>query len=249
MPYATNRGVRIHYRVEGEGPALVLQHGFTWNMDNWVRYGYSAALSPHYQLVLVDARGHGGSDKPHDPAAYDLSLRAGDVVAVLDALAIRRAHYWGYSMGGWIGFGLAKYAPERIHALVIGGAHPYERRLSSRLDGSDPRAFLSALFRGFGIDFASMPPEQQAEYFDNDFHALAASRNDRPPLDDILPKMEMPCFLYGGGLDDTTTDMQRAGNAIRRCTFTSFAGLNHPDAFYRLEVVLPAVMKFLQSVA
>src|SRR5712692_6567229 len=51
-------------------------------------------------------------------------------------------------MGGWIGFGMAKYAPERVHSLIIGGAHPYEQRLpaSSRLDGSDPDAFVAALF-------------------------------------------------------------------------------------------------------
>ena len=46
MPYATNHGVRIHYRVEGEGQELVLQHGFTWSMDSWVRRGYVDALKP-----------------------------------------------------------------------------------------------------------------------------------------------------------------------------------------------------------
>ena len=66
------------------------------------------------QLILLDARGHGASDKPHDPAAYDLRLRVGDVTAVLDDLEIRRADYFGYSMGGWIGFGLAKHAPVRL---------------------------------------------------------------------------------------------------------------------------------------
>jgi pimeloyl-ACP methyl ester carboxylesterase len=44
-----------------------------------------------------------------------------DVVAVLDALDIAKALFWGDSMGGWIGFGIPKYAKERVHALVIGG--------------------------------------------------------------------------------------------------------------------------------
>jgi pimeloyl-ACP methyl ester carboxylesterase len=61
---------------------------------------------------------------PHDPAAYELPLHVGDIVAVLDALNLRRAPFWGYSMGGWIGFGMAKYAPERVQALIIGGQHP-----------------------------------------------------------------------------------------------------------------------------
>jgi len=55
MPFATNQGVRINYRVEGKGPALVLRHGMTWNMEGWARHGYVDALRPHYQLILLDA--------------------------------------------------------------------------------------------------------------------------------------------------------------------------------------------------
>jgi pimeloyl-ACP methyl ester carboxylesterase len=151
-----------HYRIEGSGRPLVLQHGFTWSLESWSRSGYLEILKPHYRLILVDARGHGASDKPREPAAYCLPLRVGDVVAVLDALGVRSAHYWGYSMGGWIGWGMAKYAPERLESLIIGGAHPFERRLaaSDRLDGSDPRAFVAALFRRLGVDFATIAPEK-----------------------------------------------------------------------------------------
>jgi pimeloyl-ACP methyl ester carboxylesterase len=120
-----------------------------------LRRGPEAELSAR----PLDARGHGESDKPHDPAAYALALRVGDVVAVLDSLAIEKAHYWGYSMGGWIGFGMAKYAPERLHSLVIGGAHPYERKLppSSRLDGAEPDASRASLCGRLGIDMATIP--------------------------------------------------------------------------------------------
>jgi pimeloyl-ACP methyl ester carboxylesterase len=69
--------------------------------------GYVEALRPDYQLILVDARGHGASDKPHEPAAYALSLRVSDIVAVLDALHLSTAHFWGYSMGAvdWVWHG------------------------------------------------------------------------------------------------------------------------------------------------
>ena len=103
MPYAINQGVRIHCRVEGEGAPLVLQHGFSWSMKSWVRPGYVAALRPHHRLILVDARGHGDSDKPHDASAYELSLRVGDIIAVRDALDVRAADFWGYSMGDGLG--------------------------------------------------------------------------------------------------------------------------------------------------
>jgi pimeloyl-ACP methyl ester carboxylesterase len=250
MPYASNQGVRIHYRVEGEGPYLVLQHGYTWNMESWSRSGYVEPLKSHFQLVLLDARGHGESDKPHDPAAYRLPLKVGDVVAVLDALEVRAAHFWGYSMGGWIGWGMAKYAPEQVQGLVIGGAHPYERGVpaSSRLDGSDPQAFVEALMRRLGVDFATLPAAKQAEFFDNDFLALAADQLDRPSLEDMLPTMRMPCFLYSGEADSVTPRMQECVQSVPSATFVSFPGLNHPEAFWRADVVLPAVMKFLRDV-
>ena len=78
MPYANNNGVRVHYEVEGSGPPLVLQHGSTSNIQSWYQNGYVEPLKPHYQLILMDARGHGASDKPHDSVSYALPLRVSD---------------------------------------------------------------------------------------------------------------------------------------------------------------------------
>jgi len=105
MPFANNRGVRVHYQTVGHGRPLVLHHGTFGSGPDWIDRGYVERLKRDYQLILVDARGHGLSDKPHDPAAYDLSLRASDVVSVLDDLGLPKADYFGYSMGGWIAFG------------------------------------------------------------------------------------------------------------------------------------------------
>lgn len=132
MPYANNQGVRVHYQVEGKGPALVLHHGFGSWLETWYDFSYVDGLKDNYQLVLMESRGHGKSDKPHDPEVYRLALRASDVVAVLDDLGICKAYFLGYSMGGWIGWGIAKYVPERFHSLIIGGAGPDE------LDPNEP---------------------------------------------------------------------------------------------------------------
>ena len=108
MPYIENSGVRIHYAVEGSGPELVLLHGFMGSIVDWIALGYVGALQAHYRLILIDSRGHGRSDRPHDEASYALDRRVADVTAVLDALSVETAHFWGYSMGGYIGFGMAK---------------------------------------------------------------------------------------------------------------------------------------------
>ena len=58
MPFANNQGVRIHYEVEGKGPPLVLQHGFSDSLQTWYELGYVDGLKSDYRLILLDARGH-----------------------------------------------------------------------------------------------------------------------------------------------------------------------------------------------
>ena len=75
-------------------------------------------------VIAFDSRGHGQSDKLHDVESYDYRLMIGDVIAIMDALGVAKTHYWGYSMGGYIGLGIAKHFPERLFSLIVGGATP-----------------------------------------------------------------------------------------------------------------------------
>ena len=249
MPYADNGNVRIHYQVEGEGPALVLQHGFTESAVDWYEAGYVEALRPDYRLILIDARGHGASDKPHDPDAYVLNRRVADVVAVLDALDIAKALFWGYSMGGWIGFGIAKYAKERVHALVIGGQHPYARRMGSlrrmvqRGIAQGSGAFVTGMEEMFGPESA----ERKERLLLADLEAYLALAQDRPGLEDILPTMLMPCCLYAGETDPIYLEVKACSQRIPRVTFFSLPGLSHCDAYARSELVLPRVTGFFKA--
>jgi pimeloyl-ACP methyl ester carboxylesterase len=247
MPYADNQGVRIHYQLEGDGTPLVLQHGFTSSLEAWRLFGYVKALRDDYQCILLDARGHGASDKPHDPAAYTLRKRVSDVVAVLDALEIGQAHFFGYSMGAWIGFGMAKYAPERVDALVIGGAHPYADRswnVFRQVDGTDPEAFVAA----FEVVMEQrVPPELKPYMLANDLQALAASAQDRPALEDVLPTMAMPCLLLVGESDARHPAVQECAKHIADATLVSLPNLDHVGCYVRSDVVLPHVLRFLAT--
>ena len=248
MPYTNSQGVRIHYQVEGDGPPLVLQHGFTSSLEAWRQFGYVQALRHDYQCILLDTRGHGASDKPHDPAAYTLPRRVGDVVAVLDALDIPKAHFFGYSMGGWIGFGMAKYAPERVNALLIGGAHPYADRswdAFRQVDGTDSEAFITALE---AVVEQRVPPELKPHVLANDLQALAAAAQERPPLEEVLPTMAMPCLLLVGEADARYPAVQECAKHMAHATLVSLPGLNHTAGFLRSDLVLPHVTKFLATV-
>jgi pimeloyl-ACP methyl ester carboxylesterase len=121
MPFAVHRGHRIHYTIEGEGPLVVLQHGLLMDGDAWKQAGFVDALTDKYRVACVDSLGHGRSDKPSDPACYHQEPRSGDIVAVIDELDCERAHLVGHSMGAWLGVGVAKFYPERLDSLVLGG--------------------------------------------------------------------------------------------------------------------------------
>lgn len=89
-------------------------------------------------------------------------------------------------MGGWIGFGMAKYAPERVDALLVVGAHPYADRswdAFRHIDGADPGAFLTALE---SVLEQRIPPELRPLVLANDLRALAAAAQERPALDAYL---------------------------------------------------------------
>lgn len=116
--YFDSNSVRIHYVVEGTGEPVVLIHGFTSNIEaNWGKLIKPLAAS--YQVIALDCRGHGKSDKPTDPKMYGREMGE-DVVRLLDHLHIAKAHLVGYSMGAYIAYGLLLIHPDRILTLTIG---------------------------------------------------------------------------------------------------------------------------------
>lgn len=249
MPYADNNGVRIHYKVEGEGPPLVLHHGFSGSSEHWYDAGYVATLQQDYRLLVLDARGHGASDKPHEPAAYELKQRVGDVVAVLDHENISQTHYYGYSMGGWVGYCVAKYAPERFQSLIIGASSPYARsmdfqRQSMRKGIEDG---IEAFMAGIEKTYGPLPPKLRAQVLANDLKALLALAQDRPNLEAVLPTMQMPCLLYVGEADGSYSEVEACARHIPNVTFFSLPGLDHIQGMERSDLVLPHVTKFLRE--
>jgi len=119
MPTLDRSGVSIHYEtIDGSGPPLVLLHGSMGSSEMWRFEGYVDALRDAFRLVLVDLRGHGRSDAPHDPAAYTIDAFVADLGAVLDALELRSAAFCGFSMGASLSFAFAARHPERCDAIV-----------------------------------------------------------------------------------------------------------------------------------
>jgi pimeloyl-ACP methyl ester carboxylesterase len=115
-------GVKIHYLTEGEGEPVLLIHGFTASAPTqWMGPGIFQKLAQDYRVIALDNRGHGKSDKPHDPEKYGIEM-VRDSIRLLDHLDIKKAHIVGYSMGGFITLKLITEYPERVQSATLGGA-------------------------------------------------------------------------------------------------------------------------------
>ncbi|EHP43501.1 b-ketoadipate enol-lactone hydrolase [Cupriavidus basilensis OR16] len=117
MPFAEFSGVRLHYRLDGDDtlPVLVLANSLGTNLDMWSPQ--IGAFAKHFRVLRYDTRGHGQSSVT--PGPYTIPQLGEDVIALLDALKIDRAHFCGLSMGGITGMWLALNHAGRFDKVVL----------------------------------------------------------------------------------------------------------------------------------
>lgn len=120
MSFCRVDGVNIFYQVHGRGVPLVFLHGLGSSTEDW--WLQIDFFSQNYQVITIDSRGHGRSDKPNQ--TYDIACTAREVVAVLDKLGLTQAHVVGFSMGGMTAFQLASDQPQRLLSLTIVNSAP-----------------------------------------------------------------------------------------------------------------------------
>jgi len=166
-------GTDIAYDCMGEGPPILLIHGFgasrtiTWANTGW----YQTLMTAGHKLIAIDCRGHGESQKPHAPAAYDEGRMVRDIVAVLADLEIAESDVMGYSMGAILAIRLMHDAPYRVRRVILGGlGETYFREskdltetIAKGLQAKDPSKITDPTAREFrafcekaGDDLAAM---------------------------------------------------------------------------------------------
>lgn len=249
--FVEHGGVRIYYEVHGSGPPLLLHHGWAGSSQSWRQFGYVDALTNSYRLIIMDARGHGRSDKPHDEAAYTMELRTGDVLAVLDAVGVDRVHYWGYSMGGRTGFAFLQRHADRVSSFINGAAAPtsprkYEERRIRQWAEALRTGDAAVIADGLGV------PEQSVRVLiaDNDLEALATAQLGLLSWDGVDPaSLTAPSFHYAGEHDPILPATRLGARAMPGAILKVIPGLNHLTGFARSDLVLPLVRAFLDGQA
>ncbi len=109
--------VEIYYEIHGQGPALLLTHGYAASADMWA--AQIAPFARHFQVITWDMRGHGRSSYPEVPSAYSEAATVADMAALLDKAGAKSAIIGGLSLGGYMSLAFHLAHPGRTRALLI----------------------------------------------------------------------------------------------------------------------------------
>jgi pimeloyl-ACP methyl ester carboxylesterase len=219
-------GVKIHYASLGEGPLVVMIHGFP---DFWYSWRHQmAALSQKFQVVAIDQRGYNLSDKPTGVENYDMRLLVADVAAVIRHLGRDKATIVGHDWGGIVAWQFAMNLPQMTENLVVLNLpHPngllrelrtnkeqianseYARNFQAK-SPSDPTVFFGRPMTPETLSGWVTDPAARKRYIEafqrSDFDAMLNyyKRNyprgagaDAPPAPE-LPKVTAPVLMFHG---------------------------------------------------
>jgi pimeloyl-ACP methyl ester carboxylesterase len=152
------RGVRLQVQEQGEGPLVLLLHGFPESAHSW-RHQMPALAEAGYRAVAPNQRGYAGSDRPEEIEAYDIVALADDALAVLDAYGAEQAIVVGHDWGAIVAWHLALLHPQRVRGVAAMSV-PYNRR-----SPAPPLAILESVFKDtfFYILYFQAPGVAEAE--------------------------------------------------------------------------------------
>lgn len=216
--YADSNGVKIHYASLGQGPLIIMIHGFP---DFWYSWRHQmAGLSDQYQCVAIDQRGYNLSDKPKGQENYDTKLLVADVAAVIKHLGKDKAIICGHDWGGIVAWNFAFQHPEMTERLIILNL-PHPAGLSRELANNPKQQAASQYARDFqkvGAHTAITPeglvfwvkdeaakPKYIEAFKNSDLEAMLHYYKQNYPKEpyqqapaEMFPKLTMPVLMFHG---------------------------------------------------
>jgi len=253
-------GVRLHYVEAGQGTPVILVHGLACDhVPNWMLPRVFQKLSRRYRVIAMDNRGHGKSDKPHDPAQYGLEL-VEDVVRLMDHLGIAKAHVVEYSLGGFITLKLALRHPNRLLSAAPCGAgwsaNPEEelKLLFSLSEDVEQGRGLTALLNWLQALKTPLPTPvlwfmHRLTSMFNDMKAISCLLRNSPAL--VATEGEVrgnvvPCLAIVGGDDRMRLFAEQMAGAMPNLELLVLPGCDHFTTLLSRKMV-PALMTFLDQ--
>ncbi|TNE36809.1 MAG: alpha/beta fold hydrolase [Alphaproteobacteria bacterium] len=230
MAHFTHQGLTIHFEDVGEGVPVLLVHGFAsnaklnWEVTGWVPF----LLENGCRVITLDLRGHGKSDKPHDPALYTSAAMKSDILALLDHLEVSVVHGVGYSMGAMLLLDLLPEEEGRFMTLTLGGVGDVlfeggrgdAEDIAAGLEAEDP----SSVSHETALSFRLFADSQKADRL-----ALAACMRGRRYQADpyVLAAFAKPVLVAAGERDTIIGNPARLAEAFPKGAFLSIPRRDH----------------------
>ena len=227
-----SNGVAIAYEIWGQGKPVLLIHGFASNAYvNWRDTGWVQALTDaSYQVIAIDNRGHGQSQKLYDKALYSSPIMADDAKTLLDHLGIKRVAVMGYSMGARISAFLTMQFPERVACAIFAGL---AGRMITGVGGSEAIAeALEAPSAADVTDRAARGFRLFADSTKSDRVSLATCiRSSRVKIkEEALAAISAPVLVVAGELDEVAGSIDGLTSVIANSRGVTLLKRNHMNA-------------------
>jgi 2-succinyl-6-hydroxy-2,4-cyclohexadiene-1-carboxylate synthase len=261
--------LRLHARVIGRGPAVVLLHGFTGSAESMA--SVADALSARFRTISIDLVGHGMSDAPRTPEAYRMASCVAQLARVIDALGIDQAHWLGYSMGARVALSFATVHSTRVCSLILIGARAGIRDPLERARRIESDAALAESIEREGLEtfvdrwmaqtlFASQArlgratlAKQRTQRLRNRAHGLALSLHGmgagaQPPLFEHLPRMKRPTLLVVGEKDEKFSAIaDELAQSLPRARVSRIGEAGHAAHLENPKAFVASVRRFLEE--
>jgi pimeloyl-ACP methyl ester carboxylesterase len=273
MPVCQVGDININYKVYGEGFPLVLIHPFSASLEFWAPQ--IEKLSPKYQIIAYDVRGHGLSSAPAGEENYTLDILVEDLHHLLEHLGVAKAYIGGLSLGGAIVLGYAHRYPKTVKALLICDIHggfqpPSDEAMQAAMAEGRAKGEKLAQERGM-VDLArrqiatgtAFPPVPKDEALQEQF----IERMARFPVNGYIgvgrakpweaewqrtaaDNINVPSLIIVGGddMDMVKTGARILHEHIKGSRYVEIKGSIHETARWRPDLFNRSVLEFLKAV-
>jgi pimeloyl-ACP methyl ester carboxylesterase len=253
MTTARINGIAIRYEVSGEGPAVLLTHGYSSTGRAWT--DQHRALGDGYRVISWDMRGHGETESPADPALYSHDLTVADMHGLLAHLGVEGAVVGGLSLGGTMSLAFCRRHPAMVRALIICDSGPGYRNVEARADWNRRAEARAAELESHGLEVLSggsrdlreaLRRHRSAQGLAHAARGMLAQRDSS--VIDSLPDIRVPTLVIVGDRDTPfIAPCEYMAKKIPGARLEVIADAGHSSNLDQPEAFNRVVRAFLQS--
>ena len=246
-------GIAIDYEVTGDGPVVLLGHGYGSTRHMWDEQ--HRALADRWRVVSWDMRGHGQTESPDDPARYSTQLTVADMRALLASLGVSRAVVGGLSLGGYMSLAFYLTYPEMVEALIICDSGPGYRNAEARNAWNQRARERAAALEARGLEALGGRSREVRDALGHHKSAQGLAHAARGMLAqqdahviDGLASIRVPTLVVVGDQDTPfLAPCEYMAKKIPGARFEVIAGAGHASNLDQPEAFDRALLSFLDS--